>query len=341
MARHDESDPVDAFIRRDAFQRACVQLMRKLGNVACGRIGDHGVALLVAEAGNGTRTRARLVELGERAAALAKRFGLRLYLGIASSGSPAPLWLQHQAAVAAAEQALSLGLTVVHVGSARAAGGSSLANLRRQLGQAIAENPNLLLPRFQGYAEAAQLHCGFRIEPTRAHLEAGFDQIAEALMAAGALDDPSVAELRASIERDAEKAQTMGDLAAAYRRGISDVELALRSPAQARQDRSLRHAVAFIREHLSEPLGLAKVAKVAGFSPRHFTDLFARREKTTLQAYVTHLRLERAQSMLMSTALSAERVGQLSGFGSRVHFHRAFKRELGMTPLEFRRRQMR
>jgi transcriptional regulator GlxA family with amidase domain len=54
---------------------------------------------------------------------------------------------------------------------------------------------------------------------------------------------------------------------------------------------------------------------------------------------VLKLRLERAQSMLRSTSLSAERIAPLVGFGTREQFHRAFKRAFRVTPHEYRARQ--
>jgi transcriptional regulator GlxA family with amidase domain len=42
--------------------------------------------------------------------------------------------------------------------------------------------------------------------------------------------------------------------------------------------------------------------------------------------------------MLLSTTLTAEKVGQLTGFPTRSHFHRAFKQSEGLAPLEYRAR---
>src|SRR4051794_24655545 len=63
LGRKEEIDPVDDIIRRDAFQRACVDLGRKLGDVASGRVGDHGVTFLMAPGPSAARTRAKLTAL--------------------------------------------------------------------------------------------------------------------------------------------------------------------------------------------------------------------------------------------------------------------------------------
>ena len=81
------------------------------------------------------------------------------------------------------------------------------------------------------------------------------------------------------------------------------------------------------------------MARIAGFSPQHFCELFRQRERTTFEHYVRGLRIERAKQLLKGTKLSAERVGQLSGFRLRPYFHRAFKQSIGLTPRQYRLRK--
>src|SRR5258708_37256348 len=80
VSREGDSDPVENVLKRDAFQRACVELGRTAGNVLSGRIGDHGVTLLSAAQGSEERSRRKIVDLPERAAVLApQRFGLNVH----------------------------------------------------------------------------------------------------------------------------------------------------------------------------------------------------------------------------------------------------------------------
>lgn len=97
----------------------------------------------------------------------------------------------------------------------------------------------------------------------------------------------------------------------------------------------------FVRDHLAEPLSVERVAKVSGFAPRYFSKLFAQNEGTTFHQYVLGLRLEQAKRTLLWTTLSVERIGQLVGFSTRSHFHRAFVAAVGVTPLEYRNRSTR
>jgi AraC-like DNA-binding protein len=127
------------------------------------------------------------------------------------------------------------------------------------------------------------------------------------------------------------------DLLASYRRLISDIESALAKPTSARQDRSTRRALAFMRDHLSEPLSLTRVARIAGFAPAYLSRLLKREEGATFVRCTRQLRVSRAKEMLADTELSVERIAQLSGFGTRAYFHRAFKHAVGVTPADYRR----
>jgi two-component system, response regulator YesN len=211
-----------------------------------------------------------------------------------------------------------------------------LSELRRQLSLALGESPGLLSPRFDRYLEAVTVRSGYQLEPLRAHLEATFDTLTDALRAAHVLDEKSLTDLEDRLERDAADATTVRDLADIYRGVVSDVELAIQRPRDAGQDRSMRRAVAFIRDHFAESLTLSRVARVAGFAPGYFSKLFVESEETTFQRYVRQLRIERAKHMLTATELTAEQVGRLAGFATRSRFHVAFRESVGMPPLEYR-----
>jgi AraC-like DNA-binding protein len=330
-----ERDPVDELLRRDAFQRASVELARRLGKMVCARVGEHGAALLVDDTGHGARLRSKLKDIAHRLAMLARRFGFTLHAGLSAAEDSVPLPARYQSALSAAENALSEGRPVVVAkpGSTRAL--AQLGDARRQLVLALGEMPGVLSQRFDRFLEVVALHAGYRLEPTRAHVEAAFDQLMDALHDAGAIDERSLDDFRRGLERAAD-ASTVHDLITAYRHAISDVERAMLRPKDARQERSLRRATAFIRDHLGEKLELSRVAKVAGFAPGYFSRLFARSERSTFREYVQRQRVERAKLLLESTQLNVERVGQMVGFGTRTRFHHAFRAAMGSTPAEYR-----
>jgi AraC-like DNA-binding protein len=334
----DDANPVGRVLGRDAFLRECVELARRRGGTVCTRIGDHGVVFLSDQTASGGRLRSILEELSNRIRQAARRFGLRVHFGTSATATAPALPTRYRTALSAAEKALSQQLPIVHGASPGRFGTSPLGELRSQLGQAVTSSPSDLAARFQHYMEAAAAHCGYGLESTRAHLEAGFDEIAEALATSGAVDERGFAEIRSTLERSAAEANTVAQVFATYRTVIGSVGHALVQPRSARHERSIQRAVDFIREHLAEPLTLAKVSRVAGFAPHYFCRLFAKTQNMTLRQYVRRLRLDRAKSMLVASTLSVQRIGNLSGFGARAHFQKAFKDAFGVTPREYRNR---
>jgi AraC-like DNA-binding protein len=319
------------------FQRASVELARAGRNVISGCVGDHGVMFLVAGAGSGARAGRALVRLGERAATLAKkRFGLALHLGTSSVTGSAPLSVRYQEALAAAENAVSQGISIAHAASGGSPDMSAIRKLRAQLGGTTEVRPKELIPRFEHYLEAVMVHAGYRLDLAQAHLMAGFDQAAQALLSARALEPKSHEAMQESLDKAARGASTLSELFAAYRRAVAELVDAVERPVSASRDRSLRRAIDFIHQHFTEPMTSRQVAKIAGFAPGYFCQLFKRRERMTFEQYLRRLRIEHAKQLLLGTDLSVERVGQLSGYALRHYFHRVFRRSVGVTPIAFR-----
>jgi two-component system, response regulator YesN len=325
-------DPVDDAIRRNELQREAVEMARTMGDAIAGRIGDHGVVLLLA----GKRRRA--LDLARRVQEVAdRRYRLTAYFGVSAARQADPLSRSYEAALGAAESALARDVSIVSAEPNAAPRGESFRQLREQLDRAREERPQELAARFDRYLEAVALHFGYRMDAARGHLEAGFERLTEPLVRRGALEQRSFTALCDDLDRSADAARTTRELFAAYRRAVADVSDAMRKPLVARHDRSIRRALSFVRQHYAEPLSLASVARVGGFAPKYFSRLFAEHEKMPFERYVARLRLERAKHLLSSTALSAERVAELSGYGSPQYFCRVFREAVGVTPLEYRK----
>ena len=133
IAGHDESDPIDAMLRRDEFQRTTLKMVRAQGNMASSPIGERGVTLLLASERSETRSRAKVADVAERLIALARRHGLKLHVGIGPSSGAQTLPARYQAALEAAETALLRGARSVHAASDSAQAELLVRDLRRDL----------------------------------------------------------------------------------------------------------------------------------------------------------------------------------------------------------------
>ncbi|HEV8244865.1 MAG TPA: hypothetical protein VGP93_03820, partial [Polyangiaceae bacterium] len=312
-ARSESTEALDDLLARDAFQRACTRFAIRRGGLVCARIADYGVALLVEEiprqrasskVGGSREPRhaasgRSLNELLDKLTALAKPFGLSLHAGASPGDGSEPAPQTYRAALAAAEQALARGLRLFHAEPGKPSALRALGPLRRQLGSAVREAPTELLSRFQSYFEAVSLRYGYRVDPVRVELAAGFDHVTDALETSGVMDAKSLTELGRSAELTASEADTVNEVREAYRRAIADVALALGKPTSARHERGFRRALDYIRDHVGENLSRSKVAKIAGLEEHYFSKQFMRSEGITFKDYVKRLRIERAQQLLV------------------------------------------
>ena len=100
---------------------------------------------------------------------------------------------------------------------------------------------------------------------------------------------------------------------------------------------AMRRVREYVEAHLSESIGLAELAAVAGLSVFHFAREFKHSAGITPHYYLVQRRIERAQDMLARTGLSATEIALAAGFSDQSHLTRHFRHILGTTPREFRR----
>ncbi|MEU8757987.1 helix-turn-helix domain-containing protein [Streptomyces sp. NPDC048659] len=89
-------------------------------------------------------------------------------------------------------------------------------------------------------------------------------------------------------------------------------------------------------EHLHEPLTVDRLARRARMSPRTFHRRVRETRGTTPLQWLLEQRVARAQSLLESTDLPVERIGEQSGLGSAANLRRHFTRTVGVSPTAYR-----
>ncbi|MFC4329037.1 GlxA family transcriptional regulator [Streptomyces andamanensis] len=117
--------------------------------------------------------------------------------------------------------------------------------------------------------------------------------------------------------------------------GQSQFSVPLEPVSGTRRVEELRH---HIMDRLGERLTVADLAAHAHLSERQLTRVFRSELGMTPSAYVEAARVERARARLESTDATLERIVTECGFGTVDTLVRAFRRRLGTTPTEYRRR---
>jgi AraC-like DNA-binding protein len=103
-------------------------------------------------------------------------------------------------------------------------------------------------------------------------------------------------------------------------------------------DAAVARAVAFMRQHLGEPLDNAAVARHAGLSVRVLERRFRDSFQLAPQQYLRRLRVRLACQPLVYSDLKLADIAMQHGFCDQSHFGREFRQETGMTPREYRER---
>lgn len=98
-----------------------------------------------------------------------------------------------------------------------------------------------------------------------------------------------------------------------------------------------RNAMNYIKENFTKDIGVEDVVKVTYTNSTTFFKIFKDKTGQTFVQYLTQMRIERAKYILKNTKLSVSEVSLESGFNSLQYFDRAFRKDTGVSPLEYRR----
>ncbi len=103
-------------------------------------------------------------------------------------------------------------------------------------------------------------------------------------------------------------------------------------------DRDLARAVAFIRNHATDPIHVQDVLREVPVSRRWLERRFREVLGRGPSAEIRRVRLARAKRLLAETEMPVPEVARLAGFGSREYLASVFKSELGLSPRQYRNR---
>lgn len=96
----------------------------------------------------------------------------------------------------------------------------------------------------------------------------------------------------------------------------------------------------YIQKHFREKLSIQSIAEVVHLSPSYLSHIFSQTFGYTITDYVTYIRLENAKSILSKSGTSISEAALDSGFEDISYFSRVFKKVEGISPREYKKRQL-
>jgi AraC-like DNA-binding protein len=94
----------------------------------------------------------------------------------------------------------------------------------------------------------------------------------------------------------------------------------------------------YIADHQDEQLSLGQVAKAVNTSSFYFCKLFKKATGLNFTDYVSRVRIEKAKNLLLNPNTRISEVAFEVGFQSLTHFNRVFRKVVGESPTDYRRR---
>ncbi len=122
---------------------------------------------------------------------------------------------------------------------------------------------------------------------------------------------------------------------------IGDQAITISADASQKNIQLCHNVIDYIQRHLHTSLTLEHLAASNNVSSMHLNRVFKQEIGLTVMRYVTRCRLEAAKSMLREGNERVGDIAQLAGFANSQSFDGVFKRNMGISPLAYRRENMR
>jgi AraC family transcriptional regulator, arabinose operon regulatory protein len=96
--------------------------------------------------------------------------------------------------------------------------------------------------------------------------------------------------------------------------------------------------VQYIEDHFASPLVIPRLATLADVSVETLARSFKKYQGDTIGRFIAKVRVREAAHLLMHSEVPIEEVAERTGFPNRAYLSRVFKKIIGESPAEFRRR---
>lgn len=156
---------------------------------------------------------------------------------------------------------------------------------------------------------------------------------------------PSLAELLEDVgkelDRDREAAKSLLRRATSLirihiERHALGEEASKRSGLAGWQTRRLR---LYIETRLDQPILIEELSSIANLSKAHFSRAFKQAFNTTPHSYIVRRRLEKAESMMLTSDVPLMNIATDCGLSHQAHLCKLFRQKHGVTPAAWRRQR--
>ena len=102
------------------------------------------------------------------------------------------------------------------------------------------------------------------------------------------------------------------------------------------RDDRIQMSLTYIRKNIGSRLNIEQLADKACMSKDHYIRVFKHETGETPNAFITKRKIEKAELALLTTDLPVKSIADLLGYDDYSYFNRIFRKNSGMTPLQYR-----
>ncbi len=141
-----------------------------------------------------------------------------------------------------------------------------------------------------------------------------------------------------TIDKTVLESQSMQDVLREVRHALILIANAIEANRKNQHEEVFAQVLQFLGKNFGQDLSLAEVAERFHYHPSYFSTLFKQRVGSTFSDHLTELRMQAAARLLKESTLYAAKIGQRVGYSSAAYFTKAFKKQFGMSPDQYRKR---
>lgn len=92
----------------------------------------------------------------------------------------------------------------------------------------------------------------------------------------------------------------------------------------------------YVEEHLDADLSLTTLSEIVYLNPYYMSRLYKQITGSNLTDFIKEARLNKAKLLVAESHLKIHEIAKIAGFESPAYFNRIFKKNVGLTPIEYR-----
>lgn len=92
----------------------------------------------------------------------------------------------------------------------------------------------------------------------------------------------------------------------------------------------------YIKDHMVDAITVTDIAEELHFNPQYLTRIFKNKTGMSILEYLTNERINTAKNILERTDIPIKSIAVMVGYEDYAYFTRVFKKEMGISPSQFR-----